>query len=82
MPARYEAVRVGQDPVVLKRSADRPAFLAEDPDGVVAHEVAVLRDYFELQRHDNGILQRIQRPSCYLVHIKQDWHVQAQTLDL
>ncbi len=47
------AIRVGQNPVVLQRAADRAAFLAEDVNGIVAHELAVLRDYFELQWHDS-----------------------------
>ena len=46
------AIRVGQDPVVLQRTADRAAFLVEHAHGVIAHDVAMFGYDFELAGHD------------------------------
>ena len=49
--ARDVFVRVGQNPVVLQRAPDCAAVLGEFAHSVVADDVAVFADYFEMKRH-------------------------------
>ena len=61
--------RIGQNPVVLQRAADRAALLIENTHGIVADDVAVFADNFETQGHDRRIVQRFRASGCYPVHI-------------
>ena len=48
VPTRDVFVRIGQNPVVLQRAPDRAAVLGEFAHGVVADDIAVFADYFEM----------------------------------
>lgn len=52
MPARHEAMTVGQAPVGFERTADRAAGLAESHIGFFAERLAVPADDFEGETHN------------------------------
>jgi hypothetical protein len=51
VPARQEALAVGQDPVAFVRSADRAAAVTELLQAPLAEAVSVPADDFQAQRH-------------------------------
>src|SRR5688572_2525238 len=55
--ARENTLGIGQDPVVVRRTTDRPAIDAEDPRALLAQVPVVVADDAELDRH------RFQSPS-------------------